>query len=85
MPEALPRHHLERLERIEAEQRFRRAVLWRASGLVLLSTCLALCLMAVGLASTSRQWGPASFWLGVFGANLGTAAAVAWAYRELEH
>lgn len=79
-----PEHVRRRLEQIEADDRCRRAVLWRAIGALLGLTLLGLTGMALGLMSSSPTWGPALFWLGVLVANLGFAATLAWAYLRLE-
>lgn len=80
-----PENIRRRLDEIEADERYRRRVYWRAIVVLLGLTLFGLACMAAGLMSTSPVWGPTVFWLGVLAADIGFALTLAWAYLRLEH
>ena len=73
-----------RLAEIQADEDFARRAYWRAIRLVVFWTLTGLTPMAAGLLSSSPQWGPMIFWIGVLSADLGIAVPLLAMYLEFE-
>lgn len=73
-----------RLAQIEEGERFRTRVYWRAIAAIVAITVAGAALLVGGLTSHDAVVGPALFWSGVLGADLGIVSVLAWAYLQLE-